>query len=501
MLRQFSFRRILGFFFFDWFGTLAVLWLAAWLRFELGDLPQPLVTVLQRLGVPGGWVWPAAAHPGDILIPQILLIVAVIWPFFLIIFSVYDGRRNETLKAELLNVLLAICVSAMTLAGLLYLTYRDVSRVFFLVFLFLDIGLLLSSRVVWALVRNIPSQRRSPTRHAVIVVGAGPVGYHAVEQLEKYAQASIDVVGFADDDLEKRTKSVNGLPVLGTLDELPGLVSQLHIQDAVVALPLHAYERMVSICRTLQGLGVRVHVIPDLFALSFPNATLDGFGGIPVIDLGQPGIYGWRRATKRVFDVLAVSLGLVIISPLLFVVALLVKLESPGPILYRQPRIGENGRLFTMLKFRSMRADTDFGLHKAHVTRLITENLSLDQRENQGTLKIQNDPRVTRVGKIIRKTSIDELPQLFNVLRGEMSLVGPRPPIPYEVELYKDWHKRRFEAIPGMTGLWQVKGRNRVSFDEMVRMDIEYIEHQSLWLDLQILIKTPLAVVTGKGAG
>jgi lipopolysaccharide/colanic/teichoic acid biosynthesis glycosyltransferase len=132
---------------------------------------------------------------------------------------------------------------------------------------------------------------------------------------------------------------------------------------------------------------------------------------------------------------------------------------------------------------------------------LIQQNLNPDQIEATGTLKIPNDPRITRVGKIIRKTSIDELPQLFNVLRGDMSLVGPRPPIPYEVELYQDWHKRRFEAIPGMTGLWQIAGRNRVSFDEMVRMDIEYIEHQSLLLDVQILIKTPFAVVSGKGAG
>ncbi len=156
-----------------------------------------------------------------------------------------------------------------------------------------------------------------------------------------------------------------------------------------------------------------------------------------------------------------------------------------------------------MYKFRSMRVNSDIGLHREHITRLIRENLSVDDvaENGQNDLKMADDPRITRMGRIIRKTSLDELPQLFNVLRGEMSLVGPRPPIPYEVELYSDWHKRRLEAIPGITGLWQVKGRNRVSFDEMVRMDLEYIGNQSLWTDIQLLLETPLAIIGGRGAG
>ena len=197
------------------------------------------------------------------------------------------------------------------------------------------------------------------------------------------------------------------------------------------------------------------------------------------------------------------ALGLVLISPVLALIVLAIRLESPGPVLYRQRRIGENGRPFTMLKFRSMVANADDSLHQAHVTRLIQDNLSLEQLQSggQGSLKLARDPRVTRVGALIRKTSLDELPQFFNVLHGEMSLVGPRPPIAYEVELYQDWHMRRLAAPPGITGLWQVRGRNRVSFDEMVRMDLVYIEHQSFWLDLQLFIQTPLAVVGGAGAG
>jgi exopolysaccharide biosynthesis polyprenyl glycosylphosphotransferase len=222
-----------------------------------------------------------------------------------------------------------------------------------------------------------------------------------------------------------------------------------------------------------------------------------------VISLGLPGLYGWRRITKRAFDVVAAVLGLVVIAPILGLIALAIKLESRGPALYRQQRIGENGAPFTMLKFRSMQANADAGVHQAHVQRLIQQNLRPEQMEpgNGASLKMANDPRVTRVGAFLRKTSLDELPQLFNVLNGEMSLVGPRPPIAYEVALYQDWHMRRLAAPPGMTGLWQVHGRNRVSFDEMVRMDLEYIERQSLLLDLQLLVQTPLAVIHGRGAG
>ena len=501
MLRQFSARRILFFFLFDWLGTLTMLYLAASLRIEFGNLPDAFLALLSRMGIhPGGaWADWTAVDPGRILTSQVFVLIALIWPFYFFVFSVYDGRRNETLKAELLNVFLAACTSTVTLAGVLYLTYRETSRVIFILFFFLDVALLLGSRVVLWAYRLKPTHRQT-SRHAVIIIGAGLVGHNIVGELRKYAWANIRLTGYVDDDLRKQSQRFDGIPVLGMLDDMAAIVAAHQVQDAIVALPLRAHKRIVETCQILQHLGVRVYVVPDLFALSFPSATLDGFGGIPVIDLGQPSIYGGRRLAKRTFDTLAVTLGLILLSPLLLIVAIAIKLDSPGPVFYRQSRVGENGRLFTMLKFRSMKTGNDTNTHKQHIAKLIQENLSVEQLGSK-SLKLENDPRITRVGKFIRKTSIDELPQLFNVLRGEMSLVGPRPAIPYEVELYQDWHKRRLEAIPGITGTWQVKGRNRVGFDEMVRMDIRYIETQSFWLDIRILLQTPLAVVTGKGAG
>jgi len=495
MLRQFSTRRIVTFFFFDWIATLGVVALALQLRVWIGILPPSFTTLLASAGIAVNQ-WPIAAL-NELLVPQLLLVVAVIWPFSFVIFNVYDGRYNSTLRNELLNVFLAILSATLVLAGLLYFTYQEVSRLAIVVFFLADCALLLGMRVSWWMVRK--NSQAIHTRRPTLVVGAGTIGQRIAGELQKYADNQIELIGFVDDDPLKQHKKFGSLDVLGTLDDLPAITAAHGVQNAVVALPLRAHSRLVSVCHTLQESGIRVHVVPDLFTLSFPSATLDGFGGIPVLDLGQPGIKGLRRIYKRTFDVLVTSLILVFALPVMAVVALAVKLDSPGPVLYRQKRIGEHGQAFHMLKFRSMYVNNNDAIHREYVKRLIRENTAL--ADGAGSLKMTHDPRITRVGRIIRKTSLDELPQLFNVLLGEMSLVGPRPPIPYEVEEYQTWHARRFEAIPGITGMWQVYGRNRVSFDEMVRMDIDYIEKQSVWLDLKLLIQTPLALFTGRGAG
>jgi exopolysaccharide biosynthesis polyprenyl glycosylphosphotransferase len=437
------------------------------------------------------------------LAPGVFILVALIWPFFLTVFSVYDARRNETMGAELRSVCLAVCVSTLTLAGALFFSYRETSRLTILIFFVLDVALLVGARLLLSGYRRLQNAERRNGRRVVLVIGAGEVGRKAAGQLQHFDWSGVGLIGYVDDDPGKQEQLIDGLPVLGTLDQLTTIVQAHGVRDALIALPLRAYHRQVRVCRALQAMSVHVHVIPDLFALSFPNATLDGFGGIPVVSLGQPGIHGARRVSKRAFDVAVAVLCVVFLSPILALVALAIKLDSPGPILYKSTRIGENGALFTMFKFRSMWNDADSSLHKAYVARLIEENLGLEEVEDvsEGTLKIKDDTRITRVGRIIRKTSVDELPQLFNVLRGDMSLVGPRPPLPYEVALYSDWHKQRLASLPGLTGWWQVKGRNRVSFDEMVRMDLYYAQHTSFWLDLKILFMTPWAVISGRGAG
>jgi len=200
---------------------------------------------------------------------------------------------------------------------------------------------------------------------------------------------------------------------------------------------------------------------------------------------------------KRAMDVTGSLAAVVALSPVFAAIALLIKVTSRGPVFFRQKRVGQFGREFTFLKFRSMYVNNDPTIHKEYIRKLIEKKLD----GPAGTFKIKNDPRITRIGRFIRKTSLDELPQFFNVLKGEMSLVGPRPPIPYEFESYSLWHRRRItEAKPGITGEWQVHGRSRTTFDDMVRMDLRYVRNQSFWLDLKILLKTPFAVFSGDGA-
>jgi exopolysaccharide biosynthesis polyprenyl glycosylphosphotransferase len=502
MLRQFSTRRIIVFFFFDWFGSLACLIAADFTRMWLADLPIFLDNLLDALRIQRGGIGAAEQLPLPWSLAPVLVLAGLIWPFFFAGLSVYDGRRNETLRAELMNTFTALVISMLVLAGSLYFTYRETSRLMLLFFWILDSLLLLGGRVGLYTLRIAGRQNRNGKK-VVLLVGAGKVGEEAVKNIQHFGWVDIHVVGYVADAHDKQGNMITGLPVLGTLGQIGEIASFNKVTDAIVALPFHAHDRIVEVCRKLQSLSIRVHVIPDLFALSFPNAALEGFGGIPAIDLGLPGISGWQRLWKRIFDLVVATVGLVVISPFLLFIAILIKLDSAGPILYKQFRIGENGRLFAMYKFRSMSPGCDPRLHQEHVTRLIQQNIKPEQVEDgrQSSLKLANDPRITRVGRIIRKLSIDEFPQLFNVLLGNMSLVGPRPSLAYEADVYQEWHKRRFEAPPGITGLWQVKGRNKVSFDEMVRLDLEYIRNQSLWLDIKILLQTPLAVISARGAG
>jgi lipopolysaccharide/colanic/teichoic acid biosynthesis glycosyltransferase len=203
---------------------------------------------------------------------------------------------------------------------------------------------------------------------------------------------------------------------------------------------------------------------------------------------------------KRILDIL-VALGMLLVfGPLMLLIALGIRISSPGPIFYRQTRIGKDGKPFKMLKFRSMQVTNNPDLHREYVQKLIRENVD-PARTGKSSLKIVGDPRITGLGKYLRKFSLDELPQIFNVLRAEMSIVGPRPPLPYEYEVYREWHKQRLAILPGITGLWQATAHNIVSFDEMVKIDIQYIQATNLWLDIKLMFLTPIEMIRGKGSG
>jgi exopolysaccharide biosynthesis polyprenyl glycosylphosphotransferase len=251
--------------------------------------------------------------------------------------------------------------------------------------------------------------------------------------------------------------------------------------------------------QALGGVSVRLHVHPA--PKQEVDATVRPVDPLLQTDQAQDRRSRLNDSAKRVLDIAGSAAALIVLSPLFLLIAALVKLTSPGPVFFRQQRVGQSMKPFTMLKFRTMHVNANHAIHHEFMTSFIHSGAQAQEAGKKGLFKIANDPRVTSIGRILRKTSLDEVPQFWNVLRGDMSLVGPRPPIQYEVDQYRTWHCRRvLEAKPGITGLWQVAGRSRTTFDDMVRLDLRYAKTPSVWTDVKILLQTPAAIIAGKGA-
>jgi exopolysaccharide biosynthesis polyprenyl glycosylphosphotransferase len=268
------------------------------------------------------------------------------------------------------------------------------------------------------------------------------------------------------------------------------LVKELAIDEVIITLPWMYHRKIVSIVAQCEREQVRVRIVPDIFQMTLSHLDVEDLGGIPMIGVRDISISGSRQFIKRAMDVVISVLALIVLAPLFFLLSVIIRLDSPGPAIFRQIRVGKGEQLFSCFKFRSMRVGAEE-----------EKDTLLDKNEVSGPVfKMRDDPRITSVGRFIRRTSLDELPQLFNVLMGHMSMVGPRPAIPSEVQRYQPWHKRRLEVAPGITGLWQVSGRSELTFDEMVLLDLYYIENWSPLLDLQILFRTIPKVLLGEGA-
>ena len=297
----------------------------------------------------------------------------------------------------------------------------------------------------------------------------------------------LNIVGFLDDDTRKRHSEID---IIGNLESARAVILEQKIDDVIIALPQRAHEKVNWLVSTLHDLAVKVWVIPDYFHLALHKAHIEEFAGIPMLDLRAPALSDYQRMVKRVFDLLVTIFLLPVSLLIMLFIAISIKIEDRGPILFRQKRVGENGRMFNMYKFRTM-------VPEAEELRHLVENT-----DEEGNLiyKSDHDPRVTRVGRFLRKTSLDELPQLLNILKGEMSLVGPRPEMPYLVEMYEPWQRKRFAVPQGITGWWQVNGRSDKPMHLNTEDDLYYVQNYSLLLDIQILLKTVLVVLRGKGA-
>jgi len=427
----------------------------------------------------------AAYYPQYIALPWATYpLFAIEWVAILILFSVYDGRRNLHWLDELGSLMLGSLLAAMAMAGTLYLSFRLVSRLLFTAFVFLGLFAMNAWRMLYRLARRLRPGASQP-RRGVIILGAGEVGRQLEQQILANPQLNLSVRGFLDDQAPE-----NQAGLLGTLDELQKVVLQSSPQDVVIALPLQAYQKTNDLIAELHHLPVKVWLIPDYFRLALHKAAIEEFAGIPMLDLCAPAISDAQRLLKRLFDLVVTLITLPFALAAMGVIALAIRLESPGPVLFIQERVGENGRLFKMYKFRSMRVAAE------------APQQALEHQGEQGRLihKRAADPRVTRLGKILRRTSLDELPQLFNVLKGDMSLVGPRPELPQLVERYETWQRQRFSIPQGITGWWQINGRSDRPMHLHTEDDLYYIQHYSILLDIWILLKTVMVVLQGKGA-
>ncbi|MHB1134958.1 MAG: sugar transferase [Chloroflexota bacterium] len=380
----------------------------------------------------------------------------------------------------------ATIAAAILVVGIFYYRPFGYSRAIFLIVLLFTVVLLAGER--WLELQFAAARRRRGVGlKPVLIVGGGSLGRTIMRSFVARPDLGYEVLGFLDDE---RTDDIGRFRALGPVASLPEVLAELGAQEVIVALPSASHAETARILHHCARHGVAFRLVPDFHDLTLDRVEVAYLHGLPLIGPREPALSGLNRLLKRGIDLAIVAAALTVLSPLLLLVALAIKIDSPGPVLFKQLRVGRGGRQFWFYKFRSMRADAEEAFWQL-----------VEQNEVSGPIfKIRNDPRITRVGRFIRRASIDELPQFLNVLQGDMSLVGPRPPLPHEVERYEDWHRRRLAASPGITGLWQVSGRSELSFDEMVLLDQWYIENWTLGLDLMIILRTIPAVLLERGA-
>ena len=408
-----------------------------------------------------------------------------------------DGIR--IFKATAMGSLLIVAAAFLYRGGFQFRAFSYARSVFVLDFVFVlaGVGLLrLVMRSVQTFVRS-----RQINLIPTLVVGRGTEASLFIREMRERPTLGYRVIGVVDTTTADDQSTYEDVPVIGTLESLPEVIRDSGANEVIIADPQVNGDALFEVMmRCGRRRGVEFRIAPSLFNCLPRKTEIDQIGVLPMIRLFREPLSSGARIVKRTFDLLVAALSIAVLFPLWLLIALLIKLDSKGAVFYTQERVGMDGRLFLLYKFRTMKAGADSQVHREYQRAFIAgraeANVGNDQKP---TYKLLADPRITRVGKVLRRTSLDEVPQLLNVLAGDMSLVGPRPPIPYEVEAYELWHRKRLDMKPGLTGLWQVSGRNRLPFEEMVRLDLFYIENWSLLLDLKIILRTGLVMLGGEG--
>jgi exopolysaccharide biosynthesis polyprenyl glycosylphosphotransferase len=423
----------------------------------------------------------ALPQPGFALAMLVSAWVVTLW-----LHGAYRLRARWSIASEARAVLRAVAVFALVTFSFLYLAKMpDVSRSYTIVLL----GVLaMAAILVRVAMRWVFGQMRrgGKNQRTVLVLGTGAQGRGFAAKLAEHPELGLHIIGFLGDptdDLPARW------PYLGSIEKLPDLIHDSVVDEVAVCLVTDDWALIESVTALCESEGKIVRMPVPMPRLSIATSHIEDLDGTPVLTLLTGPGSTLALAGKRAVDLVGSLLGLALLAPLLGGIALAVILTDGRPVLFEQERVGLHGRRFNVLKFRSMVRGADAQLEALR-----------DRNEIQGhAFKLSDDPRVTGVGSFLRRSSLDELPQLLNVLRGDMSLVGPRPPLPTEVDMYDDWHRRRLSMKPGMTGLWQIEGRRETEFDHWVRKDLEYIDRWSPWLDVEIILRTIPAMIRAEG--
>lgn len=411
---------------------------------------------------------------------------AVLWPLAGIWLRVYDRLDAEAPLVLLRDTLRQSAAAGVVLILIEYALRLDLSRPFLALFLLDTAALLAAFRLLAPRLRRGLSQP-----YYVLIGGTGPRAQRLAELLERSESYGVRLKGFlaAEGDGEPLPPALSRRYPVHRLEELPKLLDSEVIDEVIFAVDSRRLGELEDALLMCDEAGVRTRVAVDFFPHVNSEVSLDRLYQTPLLTFSAAPDDEIRLLAKRLLDVVVAAVALVLLAPLMLLIAILIRLTSPGPVIFRQVRCGLNGRRFTLYKFRSM-------CENAEELKPMLAHLN----EKKTAFKIANDPRVTPLGRILRKFSIDEWPQLWNVLRGDMSLVGPRPPVPEEVERYEWWQRRRLRMRPGLTCLWALEGRDGLDFDTWIRKDLDYLDHWSLGLDVKILLRTIPSVLLGKGA-
>jgi len=350
-------------------------------------------------------------------------------------------------------------------------------------------------RATWIIAWINNPKRNYIFRNRIAIYGAGEFGRMTVEDILQRSSSLHKIIGFIDDKVSPGERVYDIFSVLGNLKNISQVIMGHHIDEIIIAINNITYDRLTEIIEELKQYPIKISVASAKYRIISQKLNVDLLENIPIYGMSSLAHHPVFNAMKRTVDIVGATAGILLLSPVFLLTAIGVKLSSKGPVIFKQTRIGLNGKPFLFYKFRSMTVGSDSDVSRQDKMKKFINGEKADSKDT----KIVNEARVTPLGRIIRKYSIDELPQLFNVIKGDMSLVGPRPVIPYEWELLKPWHRRRAEVKPGCSGLWQVSGRSNTNFDDMIILDLYYVDNVSPWFDIEIILKTIPTLLFGHG--